>query len=533
MPTLVFKNWMKANTGMKLITDSAYNRTVSEGITSFDSLLDFDKKSIQTLPTVCKVTITAIPEDLATGQPNEPAVPGANVSVISTQRLIVAMHAANYYTSIGGDMSPINMHWTHVLSLFKDEWEDFESLKKQDDPTVPLISDKDHDRKIIKWAPIFLDCTFRTYGSRGPLSYVLRTNATVPLAATDPLDPHFYYGTSGSLQDELTARLPHTGAIYKNDNATVYMMVEKASRDTSVTSTVSAFSRRKDGRGAYLALIANHAGDVKYRSILKKKMTFLQSTKWNGRAFPLETHVSNHRSAVDDLSDCSQHITVAIPVAAQRVEYLIDSITCSDPTLQAAIGLIRANTNNMRNDFEKAASSLIEVDPYKRANKGGGNPRQGNISALDFKAGRGTTGVDLRWHTVQEYKNLGDDQRVELQSFMRSEEGKKLMKKSRAAAAKKRNTDSSDKGKAGTGNWKKKMKKALKSPHGIKTVMAILGEEEKTNQGFISALNTPAALPLPPIQVPPVAQPPRSAQTSALAVRFPITSVKLQSILKK
>ena len=133
-------------------------------------------------------------------------------------------------------------------------------------------------------------------------------------------------------------------------------MVEKASRDTSVASTVSAFSRRKDGRGAYLALIANHAGDVKYCSILKKNMTFLQSTKWNGRAFPLESHVSNHRSAVDDLSDCSQHITVAIPVAAQRVEYLIDSITCSDPTLQAAIGLIRANTNNMRNDFEKAAS---------------------------------------------------------------------------------------------------------------------------------------------------------------------------------
>ena len=129
MPTLVFKNWMKANTGMKLITDSAYNRTVSEGITSFDSLLDFDKKSIQTLPTVCKVTITAIREDLATGQPNEPAVPGANVSVISTQRLIVAMHAAKYYTAIGRDMSPINMHWTHVLSLFKDEWEDFESLK--------------------------------------------------------------------------------------------------------------------------------------------------------------------------------------------------------------------------------------------------------------------------------------------------------------------------------------------------------------------------------------------------------------------
>ena len=63
--------------------------------------------------------------------------------------------------------------------------------------------------------------------------------------------------------------------------------------------------------------------------------------------------------------------------------------------------------------------------------------------------------------------------------------------------------------------------------------MAILGEEEKTNEGFISALTAPAALPLPPIQLPPVPQPPRSAQVSALAVRFPVTSVKLQSILKK
>ena len=49
---------------------------------------------------------------------------------------------------------------------------------------------------------------------------------------------------------------------------------------------------------------------------------------------------------------------------AQRVEYLIDSITCKDVTLVSAIGQIRANTNNMRNDFEAAANALIEVDPY-------------------------------------------------------------------------------------------------------------------------------------------------------------------------
>ena len=110
-------------------------------------------------------------------------------------------------------------------------------------------------------------------------------------------------------------------------------------------------------------MISNHAGETKYRSIAKKKLYLLQQVKWNGRYFPLEAHVSNHRSAADELCECSTHVTVSVPDPSQRVEYLIDSITCSDNTLQATIGLVCANTNNMRNDFEAAASALIEVDP--------------------------------------------------------------------------------------------------------------------------------------------------------------------------
>ena len=47
----------------------------------------------------------------------------------------------------------------------------------------------------------------------------------------------------------------------------------------------------------------------------------------------------------------------------------------------------------MRNDFEAVASALIEVDPYRRSNKSGGTPRTVNVSAIDFSAGRGKTGV--------------------------------------------------------------------------------------------------------------------------------------------
>ena len=127
--------------------------------------------------------------------------------------------------------------------------------------------------------------------------------------------------------------------------------------------------------------------------------------------FPLESHVSNHRNAHDELKECSDHITVPVPDDSQKVEYLIDSITCQDNTLQASIGLIRANTNNMRSDFEKAASSLIEVDPYRRGNRvTQPSNRTATISAVDFRAGRGLIGVDLRWYPHKEFMRLPQHQ---------------------------------------------------------------------------------------------------------------------------
>ena len=169
------------------------------------------------------------------------------------------------------------------------------------------------------------------------------------------------------------------------------MKIEKASRGKSVESTVKAFSRDKDWRGAFLALFANHAGDTKYPAILKKRMNLLQTIKWNGRSHTLERHVSNHSQAVDDLNECLSRITVSIPYQSQRVEYLIDSLVCNDNTLHAAIGLVRANTNNMRNDLEAAASTLIEVDPYRRSQRGN-DTKTDTVSAIDFSAGCESSG---------------------------------------------------------------------------------------------------------------------------------------------
>lgn len=233
-----FKSWLKQSTNMKLSSDAAVNRILLEGITNFNALLDFDTKSIQGLPAICIKTIPAIVADATNNIVAENEVPGANITSISVRQLIVAVEASKYYQSIDRTMDTDNMHYNNVLSNFKIDWDAYVSLKSQDAPDVPAINDKDGDRKVIKWVPIFRDCLACTYGAKGPLSYVLREDENVPTEATDPLDANAYYGTSGSLHDEFVARLPHTGAIYKNDNTSVYMKIEKAARGTSVESTV-------------------------------------------------------------------------------------------------------------------------------------------------------------------------------------------------------------------------------------------------------------------------------------------------------
>ena len=57
---------------------------------------------------------------------------------------------------------------------------------------------------------------------------VLRGNTEVPGEEEDPLLLNTYCGHSGSLLEELIERLPHEEPIFKNDNTTVYMMIEQA-----------------------------------------------------------------------------------------------------------------------------------------------------------------------------------------------------------------------------------------------------------------------------------------------------------------
>jgi hypothetical protein len=537
-----FRLYLKSASNMKLNTNASVTRILYEGITSFISLGDFDADSIKTMARNCRETIPAIAADVDAGiLVDEPEVAGTVISTQSMVRLTVACNATKYYLSINRVPTVANLHYQNILVSFKIEFEAYEKLQKEDSPDIPAIKDSDNERKVIKWAPIFMDCMSRTYGIKGPLAYVLRDEVDVVPEADDPLQDGSYYGSSGGLQVELINRLSHGDALFRSDNKTVYLKLEKACRGSSVESTIKTFSRAQNGRGAYAALIDHHAGASKYRAISKKRMNLLQQIKWNGRNYSLEKHVSNHRQAVEDLNDCAQHITVTAPDASQRVEYLIDSINCPDSTLQAAIGLIRSDVNGMRADFELAANALIEVDPFRRQQRQPSKPNA-QVSAIDFGSGRGDSGVDLRWHTPNEFRSLNQDQRNELVAWQRTPDGKNQLKKSREDYMKsnKRKTDTRGDNKTNKDNEavNKKRKQWLKSyvkkPSGLKHVMAVLAKEETTNAAFVNTMNSTqtsqssqatSSIPPPPAQ---------QSTVGSVNARFPAsaTRVQLNSILK-
>ena len=202
----------------------------------------------------------------------------------------------------------------------------------------------------------------------------------------------------------------------------------KAVAGTSVEFTIKLFSQHNYGWASFLALIANHAGDTKYRAIVKYQNNLLQKIKWNGRSYPLEQHVSNNRTAVNDLRECYIHIGNAVPNFPQQVEYLLESTLSQDNTLHAAMGNIHADTNGLCSDFEAASIHLIEVDTYTRSSNTLNKNRQDNVYSVTF-SGRGQTCVDLRWNNHKESRKLSDSQKDELTSWKSSNAGKSSSKK--------------------------------------------------------------------------------------------------------
>ena len=141
----------------------------------------------------------------------------------------------------------------------------------------------------------------------------------------------------------------------------------------------------------------------------------------------------------------------------------------------------------------------------------------------------------LCWHHPKEFRALPGDQKDELVAWQKTQEGKKVLHKSKETASLKRKLEDSKDGdkkkpRDHTSHtaWKKKLKKAVKTQHGLAHIMSVLAAEDKRNRSVLSTLSSAT-----------VRSEPASATIQATQATFsepvssPVTTVKLSSIISK
>jgi len=324
------------------------------------------------------------------------------------------------------------MNHTNILRGFYVKWEAIEKLSKEEKPYVPVLS---KNVTPMKWMASFQDCLSRIFGVRMcPITYVIRENETVPSKDDEPIDlanSRAYSNATKSVLNELIRRLSHNHPLYKSDNNLVYSLLDEATRGTIYAPTIKLFARTKDGWAAWQAILSSHAGSDKWEQLQKDRMKFLMTFKWNGKTYSLKKYTGLHRSAYSALRDARQHVDFQLPNQQSRVTYLLDNIINNDPDLRAALASIRANMNNMRENFEDAVTFLLPLCPYAKHRLANRN----NTVEISDKTLRGRnqskTGVEFRWYTKEEYSKLTPDQRSELWEWQNSKEGKAKIKSNR------------------------------------------------------------------------------------------------------
>ena len=144
------------------------------------------------------------------------------------------------------------------------------------------------------------------------------------------------------------------------------------------------------------------------------------------------------------MQQCAEHVEYQLPNSHTQVSYLLDGIQCSDADLQAAMASVRTDDGpqGMRNNFESAAMHLLPYDPVVKKCAASGNKRglaqissvggddpervaMSGTTASKTKSSIGSTSVNWRYHTPEEYDNLMIEQKDELRAWHKNTKGNK------------------------------------------------------------------------------------------------------------
>ncbi len=199
-----------------------------EGIATVEDLAEFRDDDFKQLLSNLR-SPPAVPGVLAAGAagpaplvPVQPFTLGAK----SVRRMKVAANAARYYAAIDRTLTAGMMHYGNCLIHFELQWNALVKRGEEDEPNIPKIT---RNLRVTRWSESFNDVLHRINGLRHtPLAYVVRSEAAVANQAPPLLRNRPFSDTHGSVEGELVARLSHTNAVFRDDNAKVYQLLEEA-----------------------------------------------------------------------------------------------------------------------------------------------------------------------------------------------------------------------------------------------------------------------------------------------------------------
>ena len=404
---------------------------------------------------------------------------GVPIPATSISRIQVACYAARYYEMIGRAVNATTMEWNRIRH-FKDL---IAINKEYSEPEA--IGPPVKNSKIVEWTESLEEYLGSVRGIRKvPLSYLIRENVDPGAAQAWPNGYNMPYShIYSSFNEEMIARATHTHATYATDNEKLYQIISTALVDTPFMTSIKRHRSAKDGRRAFQDLVTHHSGTTKWNDLAAESDLKSTTTMWNGRSsrYTLTIHINNLRSFHNNLLRASEHTEYAIPTETQRVERLLKSLQTNEPAIISGVTTVRGSTDpdtGLYTDFERAADFILRIAPKSKS-----NTKEHNISGVqqDFdnveKAiSKGPkTGVELRYHTRKEFKELSKEEKDELMELRGS------VKESNKRKGNNNNDDSSGPSKGSKNKFKNANKRMKKYTKKLKARIAALESERSGN----------------------------------------------------
>jgi hypothetical protein len=214
------------------------------------------------------------------------------------------------------------------------------------------------------------------YGVTGAtLDYVVRAEIAVKPEEEDP--PENYE----TVDQEMTARAPHTGRPFVNDRRKVLDIMSNICGKHSFFVYIKPALRTRNGRDAYMLLFDHFFGPNNVGNMASEAETRLTSTLYNGekKRFTWETYVSIHTEQHSVLNGLKDYGYAGIDDSS-KVRHLLKGIKTTD--LDVCKARVMASPS-LRDDFAATVELYSTFIKKLKAEK-----PQLNVSEVSFARGK-------------------------------------------------------------------------------------------------------------------------------------------------